>query len=94
MIPATESRRVLQENTGNHWNMEEVFQPEFVRIFSGGFLSTSSAFRQEPAANHRKKFRKFPAETLLPQYDWNYREPAVFGPVCSIWVMEILNFSK
>jgi hypothetical protein len=33
MIPATESRRVLQENTGNHWNMEEVFQPEFVRIF-------------------------------------------------------------
>jgi hypothetical protein len=56
MIPATgprkillESHRILQENTGNRWSMEAVFRPEIVRIFSGGFLSTSCAFRQEPA---------------------------------------------
>jgi hypothetical protein len=38
MIPATGSRGILQENTGNRWNMEAVFRPEIVRIFSGGFL--------------------------------------------------------
>jgi len=35
--------------------MEEIFQPEIVQIFSGGFLSISCAFRQEPVGNHRKK---------------------------------------
>jgi len=50
--------RFLQENTGNRWNMKAVFRPEIVEIFSGGFLPTSSAFRQEPARNHRKKIRK------------------------------------
>jgi hypothetical protein len=29
--------------------MEPVFRPEIVRIFSGGFLLTSCAFRQKPA---------------------------------------------
>jgi hypothetical protein len=28
-----ESHRILQENTGNRWNMEAVFRPEIVRIF-------------------------------------------------------------
>jgi hypothetical protein len=51
MIPATESRGILQENTGNRWNMEAVFRPEIVRIFSDGFLSTSCAFWQELAGN-------------------------------------------
>jgi hypothetical protein len=35
MIPATGSRRILQERcgkvTGNPWKMEAVFQPEIVR---------------------------------------------------------------
>jgi hypothetical protein len=38
MIPATGSRGILQENTENRWNMEAVFRPEIVRIFSGGFM--------------------------------------------------------
>jgi hypothetical protein len=58
MIPATGPRGILQENTGNRWNMEAVFRPEIVRIFSDGFLSTSCAFRQEPAGNHPKIFRR------------------------------------
>jgi hypothetical protein len=86
MIPATRSRRILQENTGNRWNMEAVFRPEIVRIFSGGFLSTSCAFRQEPAGNHRKKSENFPSGILLPENHWNYPEPAVSGPGCSTWV--------
>jgi len=32
-----ESHRILQENTGNRWNMEAVFRPEIVQIFSGSF---------------------------------------------------------
>jgi hypothetical protein len=60
MIPATGSRVILQERrgkfTGNRWNMEAVFRTEIVGIFSVGFLSTSCAFRQERAGNHRKKF--------------------------------------
>ncbi len=31
--------------------MEAVFRPEIFRIFSGRFLSTSCAFRQEPAVS-------------------------------------------
>jgi hypothetical protein len=31
MIPATGSRRILQENTGNRWNMKAAFQPKIVR---------------------------------------------------------------
>jgi hypothetical protein len=54
-----ESHWILQENTGNRWNMEAVFRPEIVRIFSGGFLSISCAFWQEPAGNHQKKMRQF-----------------------------------
>jgi hypothetical protein len=37
---------IMQENTGNRWNMEAVFRPEIVQIFLGGSLPTSSAFRQ------------------------------------------------
>jgi hypothetical protein len=28
-----ESQRILQESTGNRWNIEAVFQPEIFRIF-------------------------------------------------------------
>jgi hypothetical protein len=85
MIPANGSRGILQENTENRWNMEAVFLPEIVRIFSGGFLSTSCDFRQETAGNHRKKSENVPAGILLPQNHRNYPEPAVSGPGCSTW---------
>ncbi len=52
-----ESHRILQEKTGNRWNMEAVFRPELVRFFSGGFLSTSCAFRQETIGKNPKNFR-------------------------------------
>jgi len=56
MIPTTGSHGILQENTGNRWNMEAVFWPEIVRIFSGGFLPTSCAFRQERVAKNPDNF--------------------------------------
>jgi hypothetical protein len=94
--PATGSHGILQETCGKvaesctktpeiAGTMEAVFRLEIVWIFSGGFLSTSCAFRQETARNHRKKSGKFPVGILLPQNHRNYREPAVFGPVCSTW---------
>ncbi len=55
--------------------------------FSGGFLSTFCAFRQEPARNHRKKFENFPAGILLTQNHRNYSEPAVSGQGSSTWVV-------
>jgi hypothetical protein len=61
-----ESHSILQENTGNQWNMEAVFTPEIVLIFFVGFLPTSGAFWQEPAGNLRKTSAKFPAGILLP----------------------------
>jgi hypothetical protein len=57
-----ESHRILEENTGNRWNMEAVFRPGIVRIFSGRFLSTSCAFQQEPAENHRENPKIFRPE--------------------------------
>jgi hypothetical protein len=47
--------------------MEAVFRPKIVGIFSGGFLPTSCAFRQEPGGKHWKKSENFPAGILLPQ---------------------------
>jgi hypothetical protein len=49
--------RILQENTANRWNMETVFRPEIVEIFSGEFLSTSCAFRPEIIGENPKNFR-------------------------------------
>jgi hypothetical protein len=46
-----ESHWILQENTGNRWNIEVVFRPENFPIFFGGFLPTSYVFQQEPAGN-------------------------------------------
>jgi hypothetical protein len=53
MIPATGSCGIVQENTRNSWNIEAVFWTGIVRIFYGGFLSSSCAFWQEPTRNHR-----------------------------------------
>jgi hypothetical protein len=69
-----ESHGILQANIRNRWNIEAVFQLEIFRIFSGGFLSTSCAFRQEPVGNHRQKSRKFPAEYCfhkITEITWN-----------------------
>jgi hypothetical protein len=42
-----ESHWILQENTGNIWDMEAVFPPEIYRIFSDDF-------RKDPLGNHGK----------------------------------------
>ena len=42
-----ESHRILQENTGNTWNMEAAFPPGIFRIFSDDF-------RTDPARKHWK----------------------------------------
>ncbi len=85
MIPATGSRRIVQERcgkvAGNRWNMEAVFRPEIVRIFSGGFL----CFQAGTDRKSSEKAENFPAGILLPQNYRNYQEPVVFGPVCSTW---------
>ncbi len=95
--PATQDKdsghRILQENTGNRWNIEAVFWLEIFRIFSGGFLPTSCAFQQEPVGNHRQKSRKFPTGILLPQNYPNYSEPAVSWPDCSTWVVLFSRYS-
>jgi hypothetical protein len=85
-----ESHRILQENTGNRWNMETVFRPGIVRIFSSLFLPTSCAFRQEPVENQRKKSKTFPAGILLPQNHRNNPELAVSRPACSTWFAHML----
>ncbi len=57
-----ESHRILQENTGNHWNVEAVFRPKTDQIFTSGFLPTSRTFQQEPAGNHGKRSENFRSE--------------------------------
>jgi hypothetical protein len=42
-----ESHRILQENTGNIWNMQAVFPPGIFRIFSDDF-------RKDPLRKHWK----------------------------------------
>ncbi len=44
--------------------MGAVFQPETVRIFSAGFLSTRGTLQREPAGNHEKIIRK----SFRPEY--------------------------
>ncbi len=85
-VKMRESHRILKESTRNRWNMETVFRPEIFRIFFGGFLPTSFAFRQEPGGKYWKKSDKFPAGILLPQNHRNRPEPVVSGPDCSNWI--------
>jgi hypothetical protein len=92
MIPATGSLVILQERcgkvTGSCRKTPEIagtWKQYSGRKFSGGFLSISCAFRQEPTGNHRKKSETFPSGTLLSENHRNYPEPAVSGPGCSTW---------
>jgi len=66
--------------------VEAVFRSEIFRIFSGGFLQTSSAFRQKSAGNHRKKSENFRLEYCFHKNHRNYPETAVSRPDCSTWV--------
>jgi hypothetical protein len=87
MIPATGSRGILQESTGNSRNVEAVFPPEIYWIFSSEFRSISRALQQEPVGNHRKKSKNFPVGILLPRSgDFRYF-PAGTAPYFSTWVM-------
>ncbi len=78
-----ESHRILQESTGNRWNMEVVFRPEIFRTFSGEFLPTSCALRKELGGKNPKNFRpeycfhkinaitlnrSFPGRTVRPRH--------------------------
>ncbi len=66
-VPRSRSTgRFRQENTGNQWNMETVFQPDRLCIFSIDFWLASRSFRQETPVNHRKKSENFPVGILLP----------------------------
>ncbi len=42
--------------------VETVFRPKIVRMFSGGFLPTSCTFRQELVGNYRKNPENFRTE--------------------------------
>jgi hypothetical protein len=81
---------ILLYSTLYRWNMEAVFRPEIVRIFSGGFLPTFCAFRQESGGKHWKKSEKFTAGILLPQNHRNYPETVFFGSDCSTWDIQSL----
>ncbi len=98
MIPATGSRSIMQERFGKvtvsfrkapeiAGTWKQYSGQKFVGFFSGGFLPTFCAFRQEPGGKHWKKSEKFPGGILVPQNHRNYPEPAVSGPDCSTWVI-------
>ncbi len=80
--PAEKHRKSLE--------LEAVFRPEIVRIFSGGFLSNSCVFRQELAGNHRKKSEKFQAGILLPCSSDFRCFPAETGPYLLTWVVNVI----
>ncbi len=71
-IPATGSRGILQGRCGKVTGscrktpeVAETWKQYSARKLSGGFLSTSCAFRQDPAGNHRTKSENFPAGYCL-----------------------------
>ncbi len=80
-----EIHRILQESTGNRWNMEAVFRvrnwPDFFRWIPVNFL----CFPTGTGPKSSEKSEKFPAGILLPQNHWNYPEPPLSGQVCSTW---------
>jgi hypothetical protein len=62
-----ESHRILQENTGNRWNMEAVLRPEIVRIFSGGFLCFPAGTSRKSSEKIRKFSGRITASTKSPE---------------------------
>jgi hypothetical protein len=59
-----ESQRILQENTGNIWNIEAVFLSGIFRIFSDDL-------RTDPSGNNwnlSESAEKFRAGILLPTF--------------------------
>ncbi|CAM2712609.1 unnamed protein product [Rotaria socialis] len=78
------------ENTGNHWDMEAVFLSKIRPDYSGGFLSSSSAFWQELIGNHQKKSENFPTGILLAQNQRDYPEPVASRPDCSTWITPVM----
>ncbi len=79
-----ESHRILQENTGNTWNMQAVFRSGITRIFSEGILPESTGsywnlpekIREIPGRNTASNFlvfsvasRPFPAVRRSPGYN-------------------------
>jgi hypothetical protein len=55
--------------------MEAVVQPEIVRMFSAGFLSTSCAFRPEIIGKNSKIFRPGYCFNKVTGITWNRQFP-------------------
>jgi hypothetical protein len=62
-----ESHRILQENTGNCWNMEAVFRPEIFWIFPDNFLCFSEGTRWKSLEKIRKISGRNTASTKSPE---------------------------
>ncbi len=52
------SHRILQENSGNRWNMEAVFRSGIFLIFPGGFPAVSCGKAQENVRNSPTNIRR------------------------------------
>ena len=78
-------RWILQEYTGSHRNMEAVFRPENIRIFSGDIRPVSGGKHRKVIGMHRKKSGNFPAGILLPCPGDFQCIPAGTVPYSLIW---------
>jgi hypothetical protein len=54
-----ESHRILQESTGNRWNMEAVFRPENFRFFFRWIPTNFLCFPEGTSRKSSEKIRKF-----------------------------------
>jgi hypothetical protein len=84
-IPATGFRRILQENTGNRWDIEAEFRPENFQVFP----VDSCEIPVFSGSKSSGKSKKFPTGILLPRNHRNCPGLAVSGPGCSNWVVII-----
>jgi hypothetical protein len=65
-----ESQRILQENTGNRWNVEVVFRPEtedFFRSIPANFLCFPAGTGQKSSEKIRKISGRNTASTKSPE---------------------------
>jgi len=72
----------MRENTRNRWNVQPVLQPEIIRIFSSGFLPTSSAFRQKRLENIGKHPKIF-----HPEYCFHKITGIIWNQQFSGWIV-------
>jgi hypothetical protein len=66
-----ESHWILQENTGNTWNMEAVFRSGISRIFSDDF-------RKNPAGKHWKLLESTGKDQGNSRPEYSFQLPSIF----------------